>query len=176
MNDTPIEVVEYNPEWPDRYEREATRIRAALGDDLIRIEHIGSTAVPGLAAKPIIDICPVVTDRNTANDCADQLEEIGYEFGYDFEDDRIHLGYTADDGQQFNLHLRWRDTIGRLEENILLREYLRDHPGLRDEYAALKRVAAEEHTDDIEAYSQRKTAFIQRVIDRAREEGYEEQI
>lgn len=176
MDDTPIEVVEYDPEWPDQFEQEAARISAALGDDLICIEHIGSTAVPGLAAKPVIDICPVVTDRKTAINCVDRLEEIGYEFGYDFENDRIHLGYTADNGQQYNLHLRWQDTIGGLEENILLREYLRDHPHLQDRYAALKREAAEEHTNDIEAYSERKTEFIQGIIGRAREEGYEEQL
>lgn len=176
MNDTPIKVVEYDSEWPGQFDREAARICDALGDDLIRIEHIGSTAVPGLDAKPIIDICPVVTDRNTAIECVDKLEEIGYEFGYDFENDRIHLGYTADDGQQFNLHLRWKETIERLNENILLGEYLRDHPDIQEEYAALKREAAEEHTNDIEAYSQRKTDFIQKVIERARDEGYEEQI
>lgn len=174
MDETPIRVVEYDPAWPDLFERERERILDAAGEYVRRVFHIGSTAVPGLAAKPIVDLCPVAPDWHSAQDCKAALERNGYDFGHE-TDDWIHLGRTADDGQQFNVHVRPADSP-EWRKNLLLREYLREHPAARTEYGRIKRGAAEAHTDDVVAYSEAKTEFIEDAIASAREEGYEERI
>src|SRR5688500_5368334 len=74
----PVLLVEYDPAWPDLFEREAERIRAALGESALQIEHVGSTAVPGLAAKPIIDINLVVADSTDEDAYVPALEAAGY--------------------------------------------------------------------------------------------------
>ena len=75
-----IQVVDYDPAWPEKFKKEAERIRWILGDCCCEIYHIGSTSVPGLAAKPIIDIMPVVTDLGKADVLASQFEASGYEY------------------------------------------------------------------------------------------------
>jgi GrpB-like predicted nucleotidyltransferase (UPF0157 family) len=74
-----IRVVDYDPAWVDRFDTEAARVRSALGDDALMVEHIGSTSVPGLAAKPIIDICVVVADSSDESSYVPALEATGYE-------------------------------------------------------------------------------------------------
>ncbi|WP_135853472.1 GrpB family protein [Halorussus salinus] len=168
-----IEIAEYDPEWPVRFEREATRMRNVLGETVVSVEHVGSTAVPGLAAKPIVDICPVVTDMDDGERCADLLQQNGYyRSEKDRGDDWIELGRTADDGQEFNVHVRPRnsDAVSRY---LLLREYLRDHPAARDEYARIKRAAAEKHPEDVPKYTREKSDFIESVVEKARVEGYD---
>jgi GrpB-like predicted nucleotidyltransferase (UPF0157 family) len=174
MNETPIEVVKYDPEWSRLFERERERVLDAAGEHVERVFHIGSTAVPGLAAKPVVDLCPVASDFEEAKTCADALEEAGYDFGHE-TDDWIHLGRTAGDGQQFNVHVRPADSP-EWRKNLLLREYLHENPDAREEYERIKRRAAEEYTDDIVAYSEAKTTFIEDVLDAAREKGFEERI
>lgn len=176
MGEIHIEIVDYDAEWPARFEREAARMREILGDHAISIEHVGSTSVPGLAAKPIVDICPVVSDMDEGQTCAELLHRADY---YLSEKDRgeewIELGRIADDGQEFNIHVRPRDSKA-VAKYLLLREYLRDHPQARDEYAAIKRDAAEMHPNDITAYTRQKSDFIEHTVEKAREEGYEHEI
>src|SRR5215469_1492326 len=77
----PIRLVEYDPKWPHRFEEEAKRIRTVLGQHALRIEHVGSTSIPGLTAKPIIDIVVVVADSGNETGYAPALERVGYPFG-----------------------------------------------------------------------------------------------
>jgi len=176
--DGEIEVVPYDPEWPDRFERERSRIREAVDPrDVVRIEHIGSTAVPGLAAKPIIDILIVVPDRTAARTCRDRVETIEYEF-FEERTERewwLQLGNWPQTGQRYNLSVRPAETDG-WRRNLLLREYLRDHSEARDEYERVKRSAAAEHADDAVAYTKAKSAVVESILDRARAAGYEERI
>ncbi|UPV75497.1 GrpB family protein [Halorussus limi] len=168
-----IEVVEYDPAWPVRFEREADRMRELLGENVLSIEHVGSTSVPGLAAKPIVDICPVVADTDDGERCADLLQRNGYyRSEKDRGDDWIELGRTADDGQEFNVHVRPRhsDAVTRY---LLLRAYLRDHPDAREEYARVKRAAAETHPNDVSGYTREKSDIIESIVERARAEGYD---
>jgi GrpB-like predicted nucleotidyltransferase (UPF0157 family) len=74
-----IRVVDYDPAWAERFETEVARVRSALGDDALMVEHIGSTSVPGLAAKPVIDICAVVADSSDESSYVPALEATGYE-------------------------------------------------------------------------------------------------
>lgn len=176
MADATIEIVDYDPAWPARFEREAERMAELLGDRVVTVEHLGSTAAPGLAAKPIIDISPVVADTDDGEVCAERLEGADcYRSHEDRGDDWIELGREADDGQEFNVHIRPRDS-GGLRRNFLLRDYLRDHPDAREEYATVKRQAAKDHPDDVAAYTREKSAVIESIRKRAREAGYEPDI
>ncbi|PSP55748.1 hypothetical protein BRC82_03960 [Halobacteriales archaeon QS_1_67_19] len=83
--DEELELVEYDPSWPDKYEREEGRIEEALDEtDHVRIEHMGSTAVPGLDAKDVVDILVVVPSMDSAWECVERLESIGYEFHHEW--------------------------------------------------------------------------------------------
>jgi len=170
-----IEIAEYDPEWPDRFERERDRLREAVGEEGLSIEHVGSTAVPGLAAKPIVDICPVVADMETAWRVSDLLDESEWP-RVNERGDRPWIEHQrrADDGGSFNVHVRPREAA--VENYLLLREFLRDNPDVRDEYERVKREAACEHPDDVAAYTRAKSDVIERAKERAREEGYEERI
>jgi GrpB-like predicted nucleotidyltransferase (UPF0157 family) len=170
-----IEIVEYDPEWPDRFERERERMREVVGEEVVSIEHVGSTAVPGLAAKPIVDICPVVEDMETAWRVSDLLDEREWPL-VDERGDRPWIEHQrlADDGQMFNVHARPR--AAAVENYLLLREFLRDNSDVRDEYERVKREAAREHPDDVAAYTRAKSDVIERAKERARAEGYEDRI
>lgn len=176
--DDDIEIVAYDPAWPDHYDREQSRLRAALDPvDVRRIEHIGSTAVPGLAAKPIVDVLVVVDNRDAAWNCVDRLEDIGYEFFAERTEREwwLQLGYWPADGQPFNCSVRPVETEG-WRRNVLLREYLRDHPDARDEYERVKREAVAEYAADPTEYTKAKSPVIESILERARAAGYEEMI
>lgn len=176
--DEPISVVEYDPAWPERFEREAARIGDALeGLDVCRIEHIGSTSVPGLAAKDIVDVLVLVPDEDVGRDCVDRLESIGYEFfrEWDEPDGRLELGRWPADGQRFNLNVRFEEGEG-WRRNLLLREYMRDHPEARDAYESVKRDAVERHADEPVEYTKAKSAVIEEILADARAAGYDDRI
>jgi GrpB-like predicted nucleotidyltransferase (UPF0157 family) len=172
VRQTPIRLVEYDPAWSERYAAEAARLEDAVGPPLDRVEHIGSTAVPGLAAKPIVDVLVVLDDldrlRGPGAPVAARLEKLGYRFMHDRPRlDWVHYRREAEDGQLFNLHAfprcsdRWRD-------DLVFREYLREHPDVREEYECLKRDLAAEHRHDITGYRNGKGEFVERVVERAR--------
>lgn len=175
-----IEIVEYDPEWPNRYERERERIEETLdSESYVRVEHVGSTSVPGLDAKDVVDALVVVPDEETAWNCVAPLEAAGYEFHREWtvREFRLALGRWPDDssGQRVNLSIRTRDGDG-WKRNLLLREYLRDRPDAREEYERVKYEAAAEHADELEAYTRAKSDVIESILDRARDEGYERRI
>ena len=129
-----VEVVEYDDAWPARFTAEADQIRAGLGAQLRRIEHVGSTAVPGLAARPVVDIAISVEDLDAVDVAA--YERPGFDVNvYELEP------------EEFLDHVR-------------LRDYLRTHPEDRDAYGALKRRLA--HDDA--AYEDAKSAFVGRLV------------
>jgi adenosine deaminase len=157
-----IEIHEYDPSWPARFEALAARARAALGALAVTVEHIGSTAVPGLAAKPIIDL-NVVIHRGRMAEAISRLEKIGYVHEGDLgvagrqafrepsKEARHHL-YMLEQGAQ------------ELSRNIAFRDALRADSSLRARYAALKRWLAAKHGSDRESYSHDKAAFVASAI------------
>lgn len=175
MPEYTIEIVDYNPAWPDLFEREAERMRSVVGEHVISIEHVGSTSVPGLAAKPIVDICPVVDDMDTAWTVSELLDEADWprvnERG---SKPWIEHQRAAASGQMYNVHIRPREAA--IEKYLLLREYLRDHSAIRDEYARVKREAAENHPHDVGSNTEAKDDIIQTAKERAREAGYKDRI
>ncbi len=138
----------------------------ALGDLAVRIEHVGSTAVPGLAAKPVIDMDVVVASRAEVPMAIERLSRLGYlhqgdmgvagreAFLAPWDAVRHHLYLCAEDNLQLQLHLQ-------------LRDYLRTHPAAAQEYAALKRTLAERYEHDREAYTEAKTEMVEELLGRA---------
>jgi GrpB-like predicted nucleotidyltransferase (UPF0157 family) len=177
IDEKPIELVEYDPLWAERYESAAEAVGDALGERLERTEHIGSTSVPGLAAKPIVDLRAMVEPGADLDDCAATIEA---ETDFRYHSDLRHWKFLRKPGRDdrvlaYNLHLthvhreEWR-------KNVLLREYLREHPEAREEYAAVKRAAAERHPENIAAYTDEKADFIERCVEAARAEGLDERL
>jgi GrpB-like predicted nucleotidyltransferase (UPF0157 family) len=164
----PFSLVEPDPEWPARFADEAARIRAALGDVAMRIEHIGSTAVPGLPSKPIIDIQVSVASLAPRDPWRRPLEAAGYEHRVDPSSvEHEFLCRNAADGSRLvNLHVCPAESAWE-RRHLWFRDHLRHHPEDRDAYAALKRRLAVEHRNDVHTYSDAKTAFIREVERRA---------
>jgi GrpB-like predicted nucleotidyltransferase (UPF0157 family) len=169
----PIVIVPYDSTWPDAFDRERRRISPPFGVSLERpIEHIGSTAVVNLAAKPIIDMLAVVTDIDMAAPTLPALRELGWldaaEAG-DAAERRLSLCFPSVERRTHHLHVvewafdQWRGWIA-------FRDHMRAHPELVVEYAELKRELAIEHGADPDqraAYRAGKANFIRAVTDEA---------
>lgn len=166
----PVRVVAYDPRWPRLFEVERGRVEAAIGAWAVRIEHIGSTAVPGLAAKPVLDLLVEVGSPGDADRCIRPLEEIGY--AYWAGDPKPYRRYfvrfaNADrTARTHNLHVV-EAGHGFGAERLLFRDYLRAYPGTAHEYARLKRELAARFYHDREAYTAAKTEFVREVVRRS---------
>jgi 16S rRNA processing protein RimM len=156
-----IEVVDYDPEWPTRFAAEEVRLKEALGDEAVRIDHVGSTSVPGLAAKPNVDIQVSVPDVYDRDAYFPVLFGLGYEHVPDPEfADYPFFGWpSAKAPRTFNLHVCQAGSENE-QRHLRFRDRLRADVVARDEYAALKRRLALELGNDIEAYVAAKDAFI----------------
>ncbi|MGD0249969.1 MAG: GrpB family protein [Thermoplasmata archaeon] len=163
--DGPVLLVEYDPMWPRLFAREAARIRAALGARAIRVEHIGSTAVPGLVAKPIIDILLVVTASADEASYVPALEAAGYvlrirEPGW--HEHRLFKGPDID----LNLHV-FSLGSGEIERVLSLRDRLRSSPADREVYAQTKRDLATKTWKYRQNYADAKAEVIEAILLRA---------
>ncbi|HSP74022.1 MAG TPA: GrpB family protein, partial [Gaiellaceae bacterium] len=156
----PVVIVEYDPEWPARFERERERVAAALGDLAEQIEQVGSTAVPGLAAKPVLDLDAVLRSIDEWERCVEPLAAAGYERWRegDFGDRRFFRRYE-EGVRAAHLSLVGPESLV-LREHLALRDLLRGSPELARRYGELKRELAAEHGDDRIAYTEAKTAFV----------------
>lgn len=156
-----IVVVPYDPQWQDLFEQEAEKIRSVLGDLLIEIHHIGSTSVPGLAAKPVIDMLPIVRDVALVDGLNPQFEAIGYEpMGENGIPGRRYFRKGGVYHRSHHLHIFGQDNLIGINRHLAFRDYLRSHPDIVAEYAALKQKLAKQFPDDIMSYSDGKDAFI----------------
>ena len=169
--DEPVQIGDYNPVWPDRFESERHLLLGLLAPWLAgSIEHVGSTAVPGLRAKPIIDIMAPVRSLEDSRPAIDALEALQYHY-FPYRTDSMHwFCKPSPRARTHHLHLvpfgsqLWAD-------RLVFRDYLRSHPETAAEYAALKECLAEQHRFDREAYTDAKLPFVQRIIDIARDAG-----
>lgn len=174
-----IELVGYDPTWPDRFLAEAARLAQFFPQGCIqRIEHIGSTAVPGLAAKPIVDILVGVDDFGpVVKHVAPAMEQAGYdyflrpEFGDEGPRYPWFIGRDSSGKRISHIHVVLINDQPQWDR-VLFRDYLRRHREAANSYAALKRDLAMRCADDRAAYTLGKTAFIQEILTLARaEEG-----
>jgi GrpB-like predicted nucleotidyltransferase (UPF0157 family) len=158
-----IEVVEYDPAWPRWFDQVAERLRHDLaGVPVVAIEHVGSTSVPGLWAKPVLDIDIVVAAADVAA-AALALERAGYEPRGEMGVPGRHA-FRTDEAPRRNTYVVVEGCLS-LRNHLGLRETLRRDPGLRDEYAAVKRSLAERLTADrIDEYVEGKSAVVRRIL------------
>lgn len=167
----PVMIVDYDPRWPDIYLEEKERILGAVGEKIKDIEHIGSTAVPGLGAKPVIDIMVSVKDVETAHECVDPLGRIGYTDitpqPLSWNQDWFYCLGKGPHSTGFHLHLV-REGSDHWDGHILFRDYLRAHPETARTYYDLKKRLATEYGADREGYTDAKTSFIESVLVKAR--------
>lgn len=162
-----IEVVPYNPDWKNEFMKIKTIIYSFVGDLIMGIEHVGSTSVEGLSAKPIIDIDVVISSYVILPDIIESLAKEGYMHeGNMGIEGREAFKRTYDDGfMKYHLYVCPQDGKGYLE-HIALRDYLRSNEGARNEYGALKYRLAEKYRCDIDNYIDGKTEFIKRILDK----------
>ena len=164
-HNAPIALAEYDPHWPALFAREADRIRAALGSTAIQIEHAGSTSVPGLAAKPIIDIVLAVPDSADEPAYVPALEAAGYVLRVrepDWFEHRLFKGPEAD----INLHV-FSAGEAEIDRMILFRDWLRSHSDDRDAYLQSKRELAQRSWRHVQHYADAKTGIVQQIMARA---------
>jgi GrpB-like predicted nucleotidyltransferase (UPF0157 family) len=161
----PVVLVEYDPTWPQRFALEQRRINAALGKRALRIEHVGSTSVPGLAAKPIIDMCVVVADSSDEASYVPDLESAGYVLRIREPDWREHRMLRDAAGNVF-IHVF---TLGSSEiaRMVGFRDWLRVNEADRVLYESTKRELAQQDWPTVQHYADAKTGVVEEILARA---------
>lgn len=159
-----VVVEPYNEQWKQDFIAIRDEIRAAMGDLALRIEHVGSTSVEGLSAKPIIDIDVVIEDRSKLDAAVEALATIGYEHeGDQGIPGREAFKYEGKEHlRNHHLYVCARDS-SELKRHISFRDYLREHPEAVREYSRVKEEGAELFPYDIDSYINHKTPFIQGI-------------
>ncbi len=162
-----VEVVAYDPAWPVLFEREAAVLREVFGAEVVAIHHMGSTAVSGLRAKPIVDILLVVRDIERVDAFNPQLIALGYEPRGEYGlPRRRYLPKTVDGVRVVQVHT-WQDGDEEVERHLAFRDYMRAHPDAAAEYGALKTALAAQFADEREKYIDGKDAFVREMEQRA---------
>jgi GrpB-like predicted nucleotidyltransferase (UPF0157 family) len=168
-----IHLEPHSPDWARCYEQERTCLLAALGPHLLDLQHVGSTAIPGILAKPILDIAAAVVSFEAATVCIALLEELGYVYRGEHGIPRRHYFVRrSPDGDTTLVHLHMLE-IDSAEwgNHLLFRDYLRSHPQDAQAYQALKEELMAQFRADRLAYTEGKAAFIARILEAARSEG-----
>ncbi len=166
-----ILLADYSPEWPRLFEREAARVRSALGERVLLLEHVGSTSVPGLAAKPRIDMLLVVPDSSDEPAYVPALEAAGYVLHIrepDWYEHRLFKGPDTD----VNLHV-FSSGCSEIDRMLLFRDWLRTHPSERQLYERAKRELASRTWKYSQNYADAKSEVVEEIIARARKTGSE---
>lgn len=166
-----VELVDYRPEWPDRFAEVARELRALCRFHVGRVEHIGSTAIPGLVAKPVVDVLAEVADDDVARTLVvPELMKAGYyECYWRFDSPPGHFQCVKRDTKSFKrlVHVHLVDPSHPMWRTVAFRDYLRGHPAERDRYGALKRDLAARFKDDREAYTFGKSELVEELTSRA---------
>lgn len=164
-HNAPITLLEYDPLWPKLFEREASRIRSVLSNKALQIEHVGSTSVPGLCAKPIIDILLVVPDSADETTYVSDLEGAGYTLRIrepDWFEHRMFKGPDTD----INLHV-FSKGASEIDRMLRFRDWLRINNSDRDNYAHVKRNLAQRVWRHVQHYADAKNSIVQEIMERA---------
>jgi len=162
----PVRIVDYDAKWPGLFEREAERLGSVLGSRALRIEHVGSTSVPGLAAKPVIDVLLIVADSSDEAAYAPALEAAGYRLGIrepGWHEHRLFHGPDTD----LNLHV-FSAGCPEIERMLLFRDWLRENPADRELYARTKLALATKQWAQVQDYADAKSAVVEEILARAR--------
>jgi GrpB-like predicted nucleotidyltransferase (UPF0157 family) len=160
-----VELVEYDPEWPELYRREAEKIRGALGDRALLVEHAGSTSVPGLAAKPVIDIVLEVADTTDEHAYVPPLEDAGYVLRLrepDWFEHRLLKGVDPN----VNLHV-FPAGCSEVERMLRFRDHLRADESDRELYLRTKCELAAQTWEHVQHYADAKSEVVEAIMGRA---------
>ncbi|HVN08774.1 MAG TPA: GrpB family protein [Patescibacteria group bacterium] len=161
-----IQIADYDPRWPEQFQREAERVRAALGPRALRLEHTGSTSVPGLAAKPIIDMLLVVADSADEPAYVPALAHSGYTLKIrepEWFEHRMFKGPDTD----VNLHV-FSSGCSEIARTLSFRDWLRASPADRELYERTKRALSLREWKNLQEYADAKTAVVEEILARAR--------
>ncbi|MCQ6557480.1 GrpB family protein [Paenibacillus mendelii] len=160
-----VEIVPYDPQWKTAFEQIKEMIVCYIGDVIIGVEHVGSTSVEGLSAKPIIDLDVVMDSYDKLPIIVQRLEEQGYEHqgSLGIEGREAFRRKFQDEHMKYHLYVCPKDGKGYLE-HIAFRDYLRKNETARNEYQKLKIRLAEQHRFDVDRYCDNKTAFITKIL------------
>jgi len=163
---SPVEIVDYDPVWSATFTELGASLRAALGDVAMRIDHVGSTAVPRLAAKPIIDVQISVRSFEPIEAFRAPLQDLGYVHRADNPERTKRYFREPPAQRRTHIHVRQLGSFSQ-QFPLLFRDYLRCHPVAAAEYAAVKRQCAERFRNDREGYIEAKDSFVWEIIRRA---------
>ncbi len=168
-----VSIVEYCPQWREMFEEEKQLLQAVLGEGSSKVKHIGSTAVNGLAAKPVIDIMIGLPDLSVVDSLVPRIEALGYEYIKKYEDEMPFRRYFVKNSNGIRTH-----QIHMVEINsefwgrhLLFRDYLRQNPEIANKYAALKKQLAECEWGDVNEYADAKSEFIKGIENKAKEQA-----
>jgi len=169
-----VRVVEYNPKWPEIYKLEKSEIQEKIDEYIASIDHIGSSAVEGLVAKPIIDILIGLNSLDDAQFCIPKLKDLNYEYVPEFEDELPERRYfrkppKGQGSRDFHIHMVEIKTYF-WKRQLIFRDYLRKFPEVASEYGELKLKLASELQDDRSAYTEGKTNFILKILEKVEKE------
>ena len=160
-----IEIVQYDHKWPVMYEEIKKLFFNSFGDKIAKIEHIGSTSVPGLGAKPIIDVLLGVNKLNDAEDIIQIMKHLGYEYVFKYEDIMPERRYFVKSQNGIcNHHIHTVEITSEFwKRHLLFRDFLRQHDNVRDKYYRLKKKLANIDWEDRMGYTDAKTDFIRKI-------------
>lgn len=160
-----VEVVPYDPQWKVEFNRIKDQLLSYVGDLIITIEHVGSTSIEGLAAKPIIDLDLVMDSYDVLPQIIERLEQYGYEHqgNLGIEGREAFRRRHPDEFMKYHLYVCPKDGQGYLE-HIAFRDYLQSNPAALQEYAEIKQRLAEQYRNDIDAYCEGKTTFVTSIL------------
>ncbi len=163
----PISLIDYDEDWPPLFRREAKRLTSILGvEKLHRIEHIGSTAIPGIKAKPTIDILIELTVGASGNDIHKTMVANGYIRMTEQENHMMFVrgyGPTGLEKESFHIHM-YPEGHPKIADSLRFRDYLRGQPDAAREYVVLKEELAARFCNNREAYTEGKTPFVERML------------
>lgn len=160
-----VEISPHDHRWSDLFARERDRIKEAIGDVALDIQHVGSTSVPGLAAKPIVDIAVAIRSYDEFPPHIPAIERLGYIYRGENGVPRRHY-FVLGEPRTVHLHFLERDGDA-WHAHLIFRERMRSSPELREQYMALKRRLAKQFPNDRDAYTAGKQQFIHSIIDPA---------
>ena len=168
MNQKHVIVVPPDPGWAGKFDAAARELTEALGEILLAIHHIGSTAIPGIWAKPVIDLLPVARDLTRMDGHVAAMQALGYEAMGEFGiPGRRYFRRDGSDGMRtHNVHI-FQEGSPHVARHLAFRDFMRAHPDLSRRYSDLKRGLAQQHPHDINAYMDGKDAFIKEMEVRA---------
>jgi GrpB-like predicted nucleotidyltransferase (UPF0157 family) len=161
-----VKLIPYTVEWNRFFEKEKDILTSAIGEYVLDIQHVGSTSISGMVAKPIIDIAVAVANFEEARVCIGPIEQLGYEYRGEHGIPRRHY-FVKDNPRTHHLHMNEVDSLA-WQDHILFRDYLTENPDVAGEYAALKLRLAQRYKTDREAYQAGKDPFIEKVLSKAR--------